>query len=48
MKSGKKKEFIPGLDAFAKQFNVKKKLLIGSGGLSFEEFTEIDPQLLFD
>lgn len=38
VKSGRKKTALPGMDAFSKEFDVKRKLLVGSHGLSLEEF----------
>ncbi len=38
VKSGRKKPSLPGIEAFSKEFPVKKKLLIGSGGVPVEEF----------
>lgn len=38
VKSGKKPTSLPGIDAFAKQFCPSKILLVGSGGMSLEEF----------
>lgn len=38
VKSGRKKSNLPGIEAFSKEFPVKKKLLVGSGGISLEEF----------
>lgn len=37
-KSGRRKESLSGMESFAKQFNVKRKLLAGSQGVSIEEF----------
>jgi len=38
VKSGRKKGNLPGIEAFSKEFPVKKKLLVGSEGISLEEF----------
>ncbi len=38
VKSGRKKPSLPGIEAFSKEFPVKKKLLVGSGGIPLEEF----------
>ena len=38
VKSGRKKTSLPGMEAFSKEFTVKKKLLIGSQGIPLEEF----------
>jgi len=38
VKSGRKKASFPGIEAFSKDFPVEKKLLVGQGGISLEEF----------
>ena len=38
VKSGKKPEALPGMEAFDKAFKPQRKLLVGGGGLSVEEF----------
>ena len=38
VKSGRKKMSLPGIEAFSKEFPVKKKLLLGSHGIPLEEF----------
>jgi predicted AAA+ superfamily ATPase len=38
VKSSRKKTSLPGMEAFSKEFNVKKKLLVGSFGIPLEEF----------
>jgi predicted AAA+ superfamily ATPase len=38
VKSSRKKTSLPGMEAFSKEFNVKKKLLVGSYGIPLEEF----------
>ena len=38
VKSGRKKTSLPGMEAFSKEFAVKKKLLVGSHGIPLEEF----------
>ena len=48
VKSGKKRETLPGLEAFSKKFTVKKKWLIGSGGMSFDDFSRLSPEKYFD
>ncbi len=47
VKSGKRTYYLPGLDNFASKFDVTKKLLIGSGGISFEKFSRLHPDMLF-
>ena len=43
VKSGRKAVSLPGMDAFAKTFPVRKKLLIGDQGLPWQEFLLIPP-----
>ncbi len=43
VKSGKTSVRLPGLDAFAKEFKVHRKLLVGSGGIALEEFFTTPP-----
>lgn len=38
VKSGRRKESLPGMEAFSKQFKAKRKLLIGGPGIPLEEF----------
>lgn len=38
LKSGRKKSSLPGMEAFSKEFNVGKKLLVGPHGIPLEEF----------
>ena len=38
VKSSRKKTSLPGIEAFSKEFAVKKKLLVGSHGIPLEEF----------
>ena len=45
VKSGRKKVSLPGIEAFSKEFPVKKKLLIGSGGIPLEEFLSSFPSI---
>lgn len=47
VKSGKKKESIPGVEKFSNKFSVYKKLLIGKQGISFDQFLLTDPQQWF-
>lgn len=47
VKSGKKKERIPGLEKFSERFKVHKKLLIGSQGIPFDQFLLTEPQKWF-
>ena len=43
VKSGRKKGSLPGMDAFSKAFKVKKKLLVGTSGIPFEQFLLTPP-----
>ncbi len=38
VKSGRRSESLPGMEAFAKQFKPKRKLLVGGQGMALEEF----------
>lgn len=38
VKSGRRRTSLPGMEAFSKQFAVKKKLLVGSHGIPLEDF----------
>jgi len=38
VKSGRRKASLPGMEAFSKEFPVKKKILVGAQGISLEEF----------
>lgn len=38
VKSGRKKTGLPGIVAFSKEFDVKRKLLVGAQGIKLEEF----------
>lgn len=47
VKSGRRRERLLGLELFSRQFPGSKKLLIGGGGLTFEEFFNLDIEELF-
>lgn len=47
VKSGKKKESIPGVEKFSKKFAVHKKLLVGKQGISFDKFLMSDHRQWF-
>lgn len=47
VKSGRQKGSFPGMEAFSKEFKVKRKLLVGSQGISLEEFLATLPEELF-
>jgi len=38
VKSGRRSDALPGMEAFAKQFKPKRKLLVGGQGIALEEF----------
>ena len=38
VKGGAKRVAIPGIDAFSKEFNVTRKLLVGAQGIPVQEF----------
>jgi len=44
VKSGRRKQDLPGIDAFSKEFPVTIKLLAGTGGISIEEFLLTPPE----
>jgi hypothetical protein len=46
VKSGFQKPSLPGVDIFAKEFPVSKKLLIGAHSLALEDFFNQSPQSL--
>jgi hypothetical protein len=47
VKSGRNKGSFPGIEAFSKEFKVKRKLLVGPQGISLEEFLLTPPEELF-
>ena len=47
VKSGRNKSSFPGIEAFSKEFKVKRKLLVGPQGISLEEFLLTPPEELF-
>ena len=48
VKSGRRRTTTPGIETFAGEFSVKKKLLVGSQGIPLEEFLLIPPKEWFD
>jgi len=46
VKAGNRRTSLPGMAAFDKAFGRTKKLLVGSGGIPFEEFLSISPVAL--
>lgn len=41
VKSGRKKSSLPGLEAFSKEFSIKRKLLVGSQGIPLDTFFSV-------
>jgi len=48
VKSGFRKTSLPGIEAFSKEFSVKRKLLIGVQGISLQEFLLTPPEKWLD
>lgn len=44
VKSGLQKTSLPGIDAFSKEFRVKRKLLVGAQGIPLQEFLLAPPK----
>lgn len=44
VKSGRKKQALPGIEAFSKEFKVTRKLLVGTGGIGIEDFLLTPPE----
>ena len=44
VKSSQKKARLPGIEAFSKQFKVKRKLLVGAQGIPLNEFLSMLPE----
>ena len=47
VKSGAKKQKLPGMELFSREFKVNRKYLAGTGGISFDEFLKTNPEDLF-
>lgn len=47
VKSGRRRDTLPGMAAFDKAFNPAKKLLVGTGGIPIEEFLKMSAGDLF-
>ncbi len=47
VKSGRRKEVLPGIAAFEKAFLPARSYLVGSGGMPIEEFLQTSPNELF-
>ena len=48
VKSNLRKTSLPGVEAFSKEFGVKRKLLVGAQGISLQEFLVIPPEKWLD
>jgi predicted AAA+ superfamily ATPase len=46
VKSGRMKTSLPGMELFIRTFPVKKKLLVGTGGIPLDEFLAMDVEVL--
>lgn len=47
VKSGRRKESLPGLRLFAREFKPVKKWLVGADGLAIEECLRMEPEEFF-
>ncbi len=47
VKSGRRRDALPGMARFAKKFPVRKKLLVGADGIPLPEFLRFEPEALF-
>jgi uncharacterized protein len=48
VKSGRRKTSLPGVEAFSREFRVKRKLLVGSQGIRLKEFLLTPPEQWLD
>ncbi|MCD6486824.1 MAG: ATP-binding protein [Syntrophobacterales bacterium] len=48
VKSGLRKTSLPGIEAFSREFSVKRKLLVGAQGISLREFLLTPPEKWLD
>jgi uncharacterized protein len=48
VKSGRRKTSLPGVEAFSREFRVKRKLLVGSQGIGLKEFLLAPPEQWLD
>ena len=48
VKSGRRKTSLPGVEAFSREFKVKRKLLVGAQGIHLEEFLLTPPEQWLD
>jgi len=47
VKSGRRKEILPGIEAFSREFHVGRKLLVGEGGIALRDFLLVPPEEWF-
>lgn len=47
VKGARRKTSLPGMEAFSREFAVKKKLLVGSYGIALEEFFSVPVEQRF-
>jgi predicted AAA+ superfamily ATPase len=47
VKSGRLRDSMPGMAAFAKQYKPKRTLLVGNQGIRVDEFLQLNPEQLF-
>ncbi|MBW1743729.1 MAG: ATP-binding protein [Deltaproteobacteria bacterium] len=48
VKSGRRKEILPGIEAFSKEFDVERRLLVGAGGIALQDFLLVPPEQWLD
>jgi len=48
VKTGRRKASLPGIEAFSREFTVKRKLLVGKQGIPLEDFLRTPPENWLD
>jgi len=48
VKTGRRRSSLPGMEAFSREFPVKRKLLVGAQGIPLEEFLRTPPETWLD
>ncbi|UCG66649.1 MAG: hypothetical protein JSW12_06435 [Deltaproteobacteria bacterium] len=48
VKTGRRKASLPGIEAFSREFAVKRKLLVGKQGIPLEDFLRTPPENWLD
>jgi len=48
VKTGRRKSSLPGIEAFSREFPVKRKLLVGAQGIPLEDFLRTPPESWLD